>query len=155
MTRSSVAPSVRRNAAARSSLACASAHWRSRTADPASDRARAPARPAKARNRCVCGRRRNGQTRDAAVAAGATEAAASGNAILGQAPTDPAFVDLFGADAVAAVPFDNGDLSSLWDRLWEKRNDYLNAALRRRASLAHKWTWESRINEILTLMNAN
>lgn len=83
------------------------------------------------------------------------EAAASGNVILGQAPTDPAFVDLFGADAVAPVPFDNGDLSSLWDRLWEKRNDYLNAALQRRASLAHKWTWESRIKEILTLMNVN
>jgi len=83
------------------------------------------------------------------------EAAASGNVILGRAPTDPAFTDLFGTEAVIPIDYGNGDLSFLWDRLWEKRNDYLEASLNRRATLAHNWTWESRVREILRITNVN
>lgn len=80
------------------------------------------------------------------------EAAASGNVILGKAPTDPAFAELFGADSVIAVDHNNGDLTGFWDGLWSNRDRHLQAALERRAALSHQWRWESRILEILGLL---
>ena len=80
------------------------------------------------------------------------EAAASGNVILGKPPGDPAFAQLFGPNAV--LPFDcaNGNLLSLCDQLWDKREKYLETALERRAALSQNWSWESRVREILQIV---
>ena len=80
------------------------------------------------------------------------EAAASGNVILGQAPTDPGFHELFGPNAVVSIDHTNDRPAPLLERLWENRTEHLEAALKRRASLSHKWTWESRVLEILESM---
>jgi hypothetical protein len=83
------------------------------------------------------------------------EAAASGNVILGKAPTDPAFEELFGPNATIPVAHDDGDLKSLWERLWQRREELLEESLQRRAALSHKWSWENRVREILGIINAN
>jgi hypothetical protein len=77
------------------------------------------------------------------------EAAASANVIVGRAPTDPGFNEIFGADAVIEIDHVNGNLASLCEALWVNRESYLQGALKRRASLSAKWSWESRIDEIL------
>ncbi|MBA2526447.1 MAG: glycosyltransferase family 1 protein [Pyrinomonadaceae bacterium] len=83
------------------------------------------------------------------------EAAASGNVILGQAPAEPGFEHLFGPDAVLKIDYQNGNLMNVFEKLWEKRHEHLQAALERRAALSHKWTWERRINQILQILHLN
>ena len=78
------------------------------------------------------------------------EAAASGNVILGQAPLEPGFAKLFGDDAVIDIDQANGDLPSLCESLWKKRDRYLQRALERRAELSSNWSWETRIGEIMS-----
>ena len=83
------------------------------------------------------------------------ESAASGNVILGRAPADIHFDSLFGPDAVISIDHENGSLGSLWDRLYDNREEYLDKALARRAELSDRWSWESRVREILRIINAN
>lgn len=80
------------------------------------------------------------------------EAAASGNVILGQAPAEPGFTELFGPDAVIEIDHQTGDLAGLCEGLWDKKERYLQGARERREKLASNWSWESRIHEILTAM---
>lgn len=84
------------------------------------------------------------------------EAAASGNVIVGQAPQDPGFTQLFGPNLVVPINRLAGedDLLALWHNLWQNRHLHLQSAWERRAALAHKWSWESRVLEILKLINA-
>lgn len=83
------------------------------------------------------------------------EAAASGDVIVGQAPTEPGFEHLFGPNAVLNIDDGNGNLMNVFEKLWEKRREHLRAAFERRALLSHNWTWESRIREILGILNLN
>lgn len=88
------------------------------------------------------------------------EAAASGNIILGKAPYEPAFNELFGNDAVIEIDPNNGDLTNLIERLSEDKERLLQRARERREKLATNWSWESRIREItrtvgLDLLNGN
>lgn len=82
------------------------------------------------------------------------EAAASGNVILGKAPQEPGFEEIFGTDGVIEIDHVNGNLPSLCESLWEKRDCYLERALERRANLSSKWSWEARIAEILKATGA-
>jgi hypothetical protein len=77
------------------------------------------------------------------------EAAASGNVMLGCTPGESGFNDLFGRDAVIDIDYRRDDLMDIWESLYRDRNKYLDAALERRSALAHKWTWESRVHQIL------
>jgi hypothetical protein len=77
------------------------------------------------------------------------EAAASGNVILGQAPQDPGFAEIFGADAVIQIDHANGNVLKSCESLWAQRDQYLERALERREKHSAKWSWESRIAEIL------
>jgi hypothetical protein len=81
------------------------------------------------------------------------EAAASGNIMIGQKPTDPHFDELFGADAVVPIDPEAAEqtLAYLWSILWQNRESYYDLALKRRESLSHKWSWESRVQEILAI----
>jgi hypothetical protein len=83
------------------------------------------------------------------------EAAASGNVILGRAPVDPDFEQIFGTNAVQPIDSANGNLMNVFEKLWEKRHEHLRAALERRAALSHNWSWQSRINQILQILNLN
>ncbi len=83
------------------------------------------------------------------------EAAASGNVILGQTPAEPAFERLFGPNAVLNIDYGNGNLMSVFEKLWEKRHEHLRAAVERRGALSHNWSWEARINQILEILKLN
>jgi hypothetical protein len=83
------------------------------------------------------------------------EAAASGNVILGQAPRDPEFDEFFGANAVLDIDYRNGDLMSVFEKLWAERHEHLRSALERRAALSHNWSWGTRINQILQTLQLN
>lgn len=79
------------------------------------------------------------------------EAAASGNVIIGQPPTDPTFESIFGKDFVLSIDADAGvkALNQFWDNLWSERERRLQAALERRERLSQQWSWEGRVREIL------
>lgn len=77
------------------------------------------------------------------------EAAASGNVILGKAPEEPGFEEIFGSDGVIEISHSNGNLPDFCQSLWEKRDCYLERALERRNKLASKWSWETRIHQIM------
>ncbi|KOP25827.1 hypothetical protein AMR41_14060 [Hapalosiphon sp. MRB220] len=83
------------------------------------------------------------------------EVAASGTVIVGQPPKDPEFDQIFGSNLV--IPIDDTkspqELKLIWEELWENRYFYLQAALTRREKLGYQWSWESRIKEILHLLN--
>ncbi|MDM9379622.1 glycosyltransferase family 1 protein [Chlorogloeopsis sp. ULAP01] len=83
------------------------------------------------------------------------EAAASGTVILGQPPKDPIFEKIFGSDFV--IPIDHtisqDDLKTIWDNLWENRYSYFQSALIAREKLIPQLSWESRVKEILKLIN--
>ncbi len=82
------------------------------------------------------------------------EAAAAGTPILGRAPRDPLFADLFGDDAVIPLepsPRSSADTLEAIAAAWSRRDDHLRAAAARRATRAPRWSWESRVHEILTL----
>jgi len=78
------------------------------------------------------------------------EAAASGNVILGKAPADPGFEEIFGKDAVIEINHEQEDPIAVVESLWEKREFYLKQALERRAKHSPKWSWVTRIDEIQT-----
>ena len=82
------------------------------------------------------------------------EAAASGNVIIGQAPTDPTFENIFGKDLVVPIndTEDAESLNAIWEALWNERERFLKSALERRARLAQQWSWESRVKEILDVV---
>ena len=69
--------------------------------------------------------------------------------ILGKAPEEPGFEEIFGADAVIEIDHANGNLPDLCESLWEKRECYLERALERRKKLSSNWSWEARIHEIM------
>jgi hypothetical protein len=85
------------------------------------------------------------------------EAAASGTIILGQAPNDPEFEKIFGSDLVVPIDYTNSQdkLSLIWDELWENRHYYFHSAWKAREILAKNWSWESRVREILGIINLN
>lgn len=81
------------------------------------------------------------------------EAAASGTVIIGQAPKDPLFNQMFGFDLVIPLDCENSkNLKNFLNSLWEKRDYYLHLALERRAKLAENWSWESRVWEIMKIV---
>jgi hypothetical protein len=83
------------------------------------------------------------------------EAAASGTVIVGQAPKDPEFEKIFGSDLVIPIDYTNTpeNLRLIWQELWENRSSYLQTVVTRREKLAYKWSWETRVKEILQLVN--
>ncbi|GAX42116.1 hypothetical protein NIES4075_31160 [Tolypothrix sp. NIES-4075] len=83
------------------------------------------------------------------------EAAASGTVILGQAPNEPEFEKIFGSNLVIPIDYtDSQDkLQLIWEELWKNRYIHFESALRTRERLAQSWSWESRVWEILKLIN--
>lgn len=83
------------------------------------------------------------------------EAAASGTVILGQAPKEPEFEKIFGDNLVIPIDYtDSQDkLQLIWEELWKNRYIYFESALKTRERLAQNWSWESRVWEILKLIN--
>jgi hypothetical protein len=83
------------------------------------------------------------------------EAAASGTVIVGQAPKEPEFEKIFGSDLVIPIDYTQSQehLKLIWEELWENRYVYFQSALKNRQKVAHNWSWESRIKEILNLKN--
>jgi Glycosyl transferases group 1 len=81
------------------------------------------------------------------------EAAASGNVVVGKAPRDPGFTELFGPDAVIEVDagLSGDDLQAVWKNLWENRFIHLESARRRYRDYAPQWSWERRVQDILEL----
>lgn len=81
------------------------------------------------------------------------EAAASGAILVGEAPKDPVFEELFGTTAVVPLPHaaSERDLSDCLDALWQDRHRHFARAERLRHERLHLWTWEARVREILEL----
>jgi hypothetical protein len=77
------------------------------------------------------------------------EAAASGTPILGQAPIEQQFEELFGPRPI--IPVKRENLPETLEEAWANRSTYLALADDRRRSLISSWTWESRVNAILRL----
>ncbi|HEY0004459.1 MAG TPA: hypothetical protein VGB17_06580 [Pyrinomonadaceae bacterium] len=85
------------------------------------------------------------------------EAAASGDVILGRAPDEPHFEEIFGSQAVIPLAYENGSegIFSALDQLWQNRSQHLQDAFERREKHAHQWSWESRVHEIMSILNIN
>lgn len=82
------------------------------------------------------------------------ESAAAATTMIGAAPRDPMFAELFGPDAV--IPLDPaartpGEIHDVLDALYRDREAHLDRALARRAERSAAWTWEARVREILAL----
>lgn len=82
------------------------------------------------------------------------ESAAAATTMIGAAPRDPRFTELFGPDAV--IPLDPaagspGEIGDALDALYRDREAHLARALARRAERSATWTWEARVREILAL----
>lgn len=77
------------------------------------------------------------------------EAAASGAAILGQAPSEPGFSEIFGENAVIEMDHRDGNFADQLTEFWDNREFYLDRARRRRQEFGRNWSWESRIRQIL------
>jgi hypothetical protein len=85
------------------------------------------------------------------------EAAASGTVILGQAPKDPEFEKIFGSDLVIPLDYTSSQdkLKLIWEELWENRHYHSQSAWKTRELLVENWSWESRVWEILKIINLN
>jgi hypothetical protein len=81
------------------------------------------------------------------------EAAAAGNVIVGKAPRDAGFTELFGPDAVLEVnpELSDNDFQAVWRKLWDLRCTHLEAARRRYSAYSSEWSWEARVRQILGL----
>jgi hypothetical protein len=82
------------------------------------------------------------------------EAAACGTVMLGRAPRDPSFSDLFGEDLVVALKSDPSrpeDVRTELLGLWHGRGVLLERAARRRGERGESWSWENRVRKILEL----
>jgi hypothetical protein len=80
------------------------------------------------------------------------EAGAAATTMIGAPPKDPAFVELFGENAVLPLdplPRTPGETREAIAALWDKRHEHLRAAEARRAERLHQWTYEARVREIL------
>lgn len=80
------------------------------------------------------------------------EAASSGAVIVGQAPKDPLFDELFGKDAVCPAPEKPQDVPRWLDELQERSPELRAKALMRLSQYKEKWSWESRVREIIDLL---
>ena len=83
------------------------------------------------------------------------EAAASGTVILGQAPKDSEFNKIFGSDLVIPIDYtsSNENFNLIWQELWENRYYYFQGAMKAREMLGKNWFWDTRVFEILELIN--
>ena len=81
------------------------------------------------------------------------EAAASGTPIIGQAPSERQFEELFGSESV--IPIKHRNLSEALEEIWGNRSNHLQVAEKRRRNLISNWTWESRVNDILRLAESS
>jgi hypothetical protein len=82
------------------------------------------------------------------------EAAASATPVVGQAPSDPVFLDLFGQDSVVPLDPNPGSARATVNELraiWKHREHHLREAETRRTERARYWSWEARVREILRL----
>jgi hypothetical protein len=81
------------------------------------------------------------------------EAAASGSVVVGKAPQDPGFTELFGPDPVIEVDagLSSEGLHAVWRNLWESRFAHLEFARRRYRDYSPQWSWERRVQDILKL----
>lgn len=81
------------------------------------------------------------------------EAAASGNVVVGRAPRDEGFREMFGADFVVEVDpaIGRNELAGVWRELWGERERHLTAAQERREERMGQWTWARRVKEIESL----
>jgi hypothetical protein len=77
------------------------------------------------------------------------EAAASGSVLVGRAPSDPAFHELFGSDAVIDVDVSGRGVEELCDELLRKKEDHLGRALARREAHAETWSWQGRVRQMM------
>jgi hypothetical protein len=80
------------------------------------------------------------------------EAAASGAVIAGMPPKDQTFEKFFGKDAVISMPESLDQMPSWLDRLKEDSFKLREAALERLSQYREQWTWESRIEIIMSLI---
>jgi hypothetical protein len=81
------------------------------------------------------------------------EAAAAGNVIVGKAPRDAGFAELFGPDGVVEVnpELSDNDLQTVWRKLWGLRYAHLETARQRYRAYSSQWSWEARVRQILSL----
>lgn len=79
------------------------------------------------------------------------EAAMAGAAIVGRAPTLDAFFEVFPRELVTPVP-DGIDVDSFLDEIWDRRQFMHERAMDWRGTLAERWSWDSRVAEILQLL---
>ena len=82
------------------------------------------------------------------------EAAAGATTMIGRAPRDPIFTELFGPDAVLPLdpaPRSPDDTRDAIAALWADRDVHLRRAEALRAERLARWTWEARVREILAL----
>jgi hypothetical protein len=83
------------------------------------------------------------------------EAAASGNVMLGDVPRDQGFSEMFGPDAVIRLDSraPKPQIENALHEAWNARDSLLERAAVRSAQCSAKWSWESRVRQMLTLMN--
>ncbi|NCY22274.1 glycosyltransferase family 1 protein [bacterium] len=83
------------------------------------------------------------------------EAAAAGATVIGQAPKNPRFSQLFGEEMV--LPFDpTAEISDLvhgLERIWAERDSLLQKGEQRRRRLGHGIDWSDRVQKILQQLN--
>lgn len=80
------------------------------------------------------------------------EAAASGTVILGRQPVNPAFKEWLGEGMVIDID-PNAEKQTLFKRLeiiWADREDLIKKASQERARKMNGWTWNERVNRILS-----
>jgi hypothetical protein len=79
------------------------------------------------------------------------EAAMAGAAIIGRAPTLDAFFEVFPRELVTPVP-DGVDVDAFLDEIWDRRQLMHERAMDWRGTLADRWSWDARVDEILRLL---
>jgi len=81
------------------------------------------------------------------------EAAAAGNVIVGKAPRDTGFAELFGPDAIVDMnpELSDVDLQTVWQKLWDARCALLEAVRQRYRVYSAEWSWEARVRRMLNL----
>lgn len=81
------------------------------------------------------------------------EAAAAGTPIVGKAPKNPRFMQLFGRDAVVTLDVAD-DVSDQLHDLWSNREEHLDRAARLRERVAGEITWDRRVSEMWSFARA-
>ena len=83
------------------------------------------------------------------------EAAACGNVIIGEAPRDQGFAEMFGPDAVMRLDYraPKKQIEDVLREAWEARDTLLGRAAERSSQYSASWSWASRVHEMVRLLS--